>query len=113
MSVKLTIAVLTKFDDIDALSKAADRKVKQIIADDAQKSKADAMARSRVDTGLMRRSWTAFNLTPYQYELRNDVPYTVHNEYGTIFMSAQPMATPAAEAARQRLPGELAKAFER
>jgi hypothetical protein len=51
---------------------------------------------SRVDTGLMRDSW-AWRETNAGGVLNNDVPYTVHNEYGTYKMRAQPMARPAAE----------------
>lgn len=53
---------------------------------------------SRVDTGEMRDGW--------RFEtkgkggsgaLTNDVSHTVHNEWGTRYMTAQPMARPAAE----------------
>lgn len=35
--------------------------------------------------------------------LDNDVEHTVHNEYGTVHMSAQPMARPAAEQVLPRI----------
>jgi hypothetical protein len=112
MAVRLSLSVLTRKNDIAALSKRAQAKVKSIIAADAQTTRADAMARSRVDTGQMKAGWTANNITPYAYELRNDVPHTIYNEYGTYKMSAQPMATPAIESAAQRLPKALGDAFK-
>jgi hypothetical protein len=55
-----------------------------------------AQSRSRVKTGKMRAGWL-FRETNNGGVLENEVEYTVHNEYGTIYMSAQPMARPAAE----------------
>ncbi|MDQ3540918.1 MAG: hypothetical protein M3440_09535 [Chloroflexota bacterium] len=55
-----------------------------------------AQSRSRVDTDEMRKGW-AFRETSNGGVLENNVPHTVHNEYGTYKMSAQPMARPAAE----------------
>ena len=51
---------------------------------------------SRVDTGEMRGGWE-FRETNQGGVLENQVPHTVHNEYGTRHMSAAPMARPAAE----------------
>ena len=51
---------------------------------------------SRIDTGDMIRGWQ-WNDTNAGGMLVNDVPHTVYNEYGTRYMSAQPMARPAAE----------------
>lgn len=51
---------------------------------------------SRVDTGEMREGWE-FRETNQGGVLENQVPHTVFNEYGTVKMTAQPMARPAAE----------------
>lgn len=110
--IRMTVEIHTRGGGIDAYSRRMQSRVKGVIADDAQETLADARARSRVRTGRMKAGWTAYNLTPYSYELRNDVPYTIYNEYGTIHMSAQPMATPATEAARARLPRKLAEAVQ-
>lgn len=110
--IRMSVSVKTVKNEIGELSRRAQQKTKQIIADDAQITKADAMARSRVDTGEMKKGWTAFNTDAYTYELRNDVPHVIFNELGTVNMSAQPMATPAIESARQRLPKALADAFK-
>lgn len=110
--IRMSLSVKTLKNDINALSRRAQQKVKAAIAADAQMTKADAQARSRVDTGQMRAGWTAFNDDPYSYTLENKVPHTVFNEYGTTKMSAQPMATPAIESAAQRLPKAIADAFK-
>lgn len=52
---------------------------------------------SRVDTGEMRDGWTWRRTSSGSGVLENDVAHVVFNEYGTIHMSAQPMARPAAE----------------
>jgi valyl-tRNA synthetase len=61
---------------------------------------AECQERSRVDTGAMKNGWQA----DFEDELHgaavNNVAHVVPNEYGTVNMAAQPMATPAAEHAR-------------
>lgn len=65
-----------------------------------------AQHHSRVDTGTMRAAWAT---TVSQHGgpsasveglLYNNVEYVLYNEYGTRFMSAQPMAAPAFESMR-------------
>jgi hypothetical protein len=109
--INLTVAVKTVKNDIADLSKRAQAKTSRIMFEDSQVTLADAKARSRVDTGEMRDGWTAYMIDRFTYELKNDVPWTKYNEYGTVHMSAQPMAQPATEAARQRLPRALSEAF--
>jgi HK97 gp10 family phage protein len=41
----------------------------------------------------------------------NPVQYTVYNEYGTIYMSAQPMLRPAIEEVRPQFEKELAALY--
>lgn len=110
--IRMVISVKTRGNDIAAYSKRVQAKTKAVVADDAKLTEADATARSRVDTGEMRDGWHAFNLDAYTYELSNEVPHTIYNEYGTVHMSAQPMATPAVETARVRLPRALEDAFK-
>ena len=55
-----------------------------------------AKRRSRVRTGKMRNGWQAEH-GPEESTVFNPVDYTLHNEYGTVRMSAQPMLTPAVE----------------
>lgn len=110
--IRMSLSVHTRKNDIDDLSRRAQQRVKAIIADDAQITKTDAQARSRVDTGEMRAGWTAFNTDPWTYELSNKVEHAIYNEFGTSRMSAQPMLTPSIENAAQRLPKALAEAFK-
>jgi HK97 gp10 family phage protein len=51
---------------------------------------------SRVDTGAMRDGWK-WTESNTGGRLHNEVEHTSFNEYGTRYMSAQPMARPAAE----------------
>lgn len=55
-----------------------------------------ARRHSRIDTGDMIQGWQ-WNDTNAGGVLFNPVEHTVYNEYGTRYMSAQPMARPAAE----------------
>lgn len=66
-----------------------------------------AKSRSRVDTGAMRDGWTntgakierAGSQMMIVGEVYNPVDYTIHNEFGTWKMQAQPMAIPALDEA--------------
>lgn len=55
-----------------------------------------AASLSRVDTGNMRGGWQVDG-GRFQKRVFNNVHYTVYHEYGTIYMSAQPMLGPAVE----------------
>lgn len=52
---------------------------------------------SRVRTGNMRGGWQQQAIDRHTRRVFNDVHYTIYNEYGTIYMSAQPMLGPAIE----------------
>jgi HK97 gp10 family phage protein len=66
-----------------------------------------AKRRARVDTGNMRGGWQSDNngLTGIVFNL---VDYTIHNEFGTVNMSAQPMLRPAVEETRPEFVREAA-----
>ncbi len=57
-------------------------------------------ARSRVDTGEMRNEWGSRMTGSASGEVYNNSDHVLPNEYGTVHMSAQPMAHPSADAAR-------------
>lgn len=76
----------------------------------AETAKGIAQMRSRVDTEKMKKGWRV-EPDGDGFVLVNDVPYTVYNEYGTRFMTAQPMAHPAADAVNARWP-DLFAGFE-
>lgn len=52
---------------------------------------------SRVDTGQMRDGWHWNKTGQGEGELVNEVPHTIHNEYGTRNLAPAPMARPAIE----------------
>jgi HK97 gp10 family phage protein len=52
---------------------------------------------SRVDTGEMRDAWQWEATGAGTGQLVNDSDHVLYNEYGTVNMSAQPMARPALE----------------
>lgn len=56
-----------------------------------------AVSRSRVDTGNMRAGWEVQRLESKKYVVFNNVHYTIYNEYGTVYMSPQPMLGPSVE----------------
>lgn len=63
--------------------------------------------RSRVDTGTMQGGWQSENFG-LEGVVFNLVAHTVHNEYGTVHMSAQPMLRPAIEITRPEFEDECA-----
>jgi HK97 gp10 family phage protein len=59
--------------------------------------------RSRVDTGRMRDGWRGEQTGEHSFEVDNPVEHTIYNEFGTRYMSAQPMLGPAIEEATPKL----------
>ncbi len=55
-----------------------------------------AASLSRVDTGNMRGGWQVSG-GKFTKRVFNNVYYTIYHEYGTIYMSAQPMLGPAVD----------------
>lgn len=70
-----------------------------------------AMARSRVDTGNMRGGWQSRAEGDFDGSVFNLVAYTIHNEFGTTKMSAQPMLRPAVEDTRPEFEREVRAAY--
>lgn len=71
-----------------------------------------AKGHSRVDTGNMRGGWQHQMTGMMEGIVINLVEYTVYNEFGTIFMSAQPMLQPAIEESTEPFVRELAGVYE-
>lgn len=71
-----------------------------------------AKARSRVDTGNMRNGWTTERVSNAARMVYNPVHYTIHHEYGTRYMSAQPMLRPAVEEVRPQLIADVRAAWQ-
>jgi HK97 gp10 family phage protein len=72
----------------------------RIVRKTALDIEAGAKRRSRVDTGAMQNAWQTEMTGETEATVSNAVEHVLYNEFGTVRMGAQPMATPAAEAAR-------------
>lgn len=82
------------------IARGAEKKTAVVVAKTAADVETGCKERSRVDTGQMRDGWETVSHGPLAAEVINAVGHVVFNEYGTEDMEAQPMAVPAAEAAR-------------
>lgn len=108
------------FNRFDELFQEIDQKVNQTVRKTAFDAERIAKQLSRVDTGDMRNEWYVRTedssdrgsvrpdsfpevAAPEHNEalLVGGSAHTIYNEYGTRYMAAQPMATPAIEQVRQ------------
>ncbi len=74
-----------------------------------------AKENSRVDTGDMQKGWNRSKIGTGRnggWRIYNTVPYTVHHEFGTVKMSAQPMLGPAMDEVSQMIPEEARRVIE-
>jgi HK97 gp10 family phage protein len=62
-----------------------------------EKLVASAKGYSRVDTGEMQEGWEWDHFDEDTIVVFNEVEHTIFNEFGTMYMTAQPMITPALE----------------
>ena len=111
MANSLVVAKLV-YNRLPEITAALRPKASQIVRKTALDIEAGAKERSRVDTGNMKNSWQTEmgdDLTAVVY---NNVEYVIYHEYGTVRMSAQPMATPAAEEARPGFVAAMKELFE-
>lgn len=98
---------------LDRIIARLGEKAEKLIAAEALDIQRRAMANTvRVDTGTMRRGWTAQRLDRFSWRVGNSVFYTPFHEFGTSRLSASPMLGPAVEAGRRGLP-RLARALFR
>lgn len=78
-------------------------KVEEAVEVTADNIMSTAMMLSRVDTGNMRANWQKDSWgsgSEFVATVFNNVHYTIYNEYGTVYMAAQPMLGPAVEKER-------------
>lgn len=108
MQLLMTAQVISNIPGLIANSQAG---VSVANAKAAAEIEREAKRRSRYETGNMRGGWQTDILGPYERMVYNLVEYTVYNEFGTIYMSAQPMLGPAIELAEQTYPGEIAAVY--
>jgi HK97 gp10 family phage protein len=96
--VKISVSIKSnRLPSLAGLAKAGVRAAVQKAVFDVE---AGCKVRSRVDTGAMRNAWQGRMTGDTEGEVANGVEYAIYNEYGTAKMPAQPMAHPAADAAR-------------
>jgi HK97 gp10 family phage protein len=73
--------------------------------------KKEAKDRSRVESGEMRDGWEAVEHDQFEWEVLNEVEHTIYNEFGTVYMSAQPMLGPAVQNHKAELERDIAEAW--
>lgn len=105
MSVKLT-------SRIPQIVSRAQAMAPTIVAKTAFDIEAGAKERARVDTGHMRASIQATPTGHLEMHVVAGAEYTIHHEYGTRHMAAQPMLTPAAEDARPGFERAVASLYQ-
>lgn len=105
MPVKLT-------SRLGEIAKQADRRTQDAVDDALRSIQAGARARARVRTGRMRAGIQARSTRQHEGVVEGKAPYTIYNEYGTRNMPAQPMLTPAAEAAREPFQQAVREAWD-
>lgn len=99
---------------IPTICRDSDRKAGQAVNRAGYRIEAGAKIRSRVDTGFMRGEleWIP-GPGPHEGQAVGGANYTVHNEFGTRYMAAQPMLVPATEDAREPFYREMHDAYGR
>jgi HK97 gp10 family phage protein len=94
-----------------AIVSESERKVRKAIRKAEASIERRAKKRSRVDTGNMRGGWQHRATGNFEGAVFNLVHYTIHHEYGTSKMAAQPMLRPAVEETRPELIAEIRLAY--
>lgn len=94
MSLTVTIQDRTRFRALQRQFRARAAVLVEKTAFDVQ---AGAQSLARVDTGFMRASIVAEKVTDLHWTVTGYADYTIYNEFGTRFMSAQPMFRPTVE----------------
>lgn len=86
-------------NDLLHLANGLGDKASQVVRKTGLDIQGGAVVRSRRDTGAMANAWAMEMEDAQTAVVYNPQAYAPANEYGTAHMSAQPMATPAAEEA--------------
>lgn len=95
-----TVVAKLVFNRLPELQRQLRSRASQVVRKTAFDIEAGAKQRSRVDTGNMKNAWQTEMETDLSAVVYNNVEYVIYHEFGTSRMSAQPMATPAAEQAQ-------------
>lgn len=99
----ITVSVKLNLDKVTAEIEA---RAAALAAKAALDIEAHAKALAPVDTGLLRNSISAVQLSPFHWLVSSPVHYSAFQEYGTSRMAAQPYMTPAVEAIRPIIESE-------
>ena len=94
------IKMVTQFNHFGPIAKQLPVSTKVITHKHSENIVQGCKRRSRVDTGEMRDGWH-LEETRSGFQVVNDVEHTSYNEYGTRYMSAQPMLRPSVEEERE------------
>jgi len=106
------VAARIVFDRLPELQGLLHTRAGQVVRKTAFDVEAGAKERSRVDTGNMKNGWQTEMESDLTAVVYNNVEYVIYHEFGTHKMSAQPMATPSAEAARPAFEVAMRGLFE-
>jgi HK97 gp10 family phage protein len=98
--------------DIPRIVLGSEAEIEAVIERSINRIETGAKERSRVDTGNMRAGWEARMQGHLEGVVFNLVNYTIYNELGTIFMSAQPMLVPAVEEEKQKFLTDMTTVYE-
>jgi HK97 gp10 family phage protein len=104
----MTMTLVSRFPRIILMSQV---KISTAIRKALYNIQRRAMSKSRVATGNMRAGWQGQMVGANEGVVFNLVEYTIYNEYGTVYMSAQPMLRPAVEESRAEYERDLAAAY--
>lgn len=102
--MSITVTVNLRLDQAEREIRA---RAQALAAKAALDIEAHAKARAPVDTGLLRNSITAVEVTPDSWLITSPVRYSQFVEFGTSRMAAQPYMLPAVEAVRPILEAGL------
>jgi len=108
MAVTRLVRVIDNFDVVIGFGNAGTAQAQDDAAEEIVQL---AKGFSRVRTGQMRDGWKWEKQGTLVRRVFNDVPWTVFNEYGTIYMREQPMLTPASEIVHPQYVASVAAAW--
>lgn len=86
---------MANFNHFHAIAAGLTPKARALVEQTIEAVDQGAQARSRVRTGRMRDGWQHEMVSDTEGTVYNEVPYTEHNEYGTVRIPPQPMLHPA------------------
>lgn len=89
----------------------SEKQIAAIVEETCFRIENEAKSRSRWKTGNMRGGWQTQMTGKTEGIVYNLVEYAIYHEYGTRFMSAQPMLTPAVALEEPRLLAAVAEVY--